>query len=396
MSTPPALLEGVVIVELSSFVAAPLAGLVLAQLGADVIRVDPLQGGPDAHRWPLTATGTSLYWAGLNKGKRSARLDLREESGRAAVRGLLALGGDKGGILITNAVGQEWLEVGALSADRADLIHVKVMGQRNGAPAVDYTVNAASGFPLVTGPVDLARPVNHVLPAWDVSCGLYAALGLLAALRRRDTTGQGASVEVALEDVAVSTAGHLGFLAEAQVNHSVRPRIGNHLYGGFAGDFTTSDTVSFMVVALTQRQWDSLLGVTGTADAVRALEEALAVDFTDEGARYQHREVLTALVRSWFARTAAVEVEAALGRTSVLWSRFRSFSDVVSAYVRGDATSDVLVDIDQPGVGRHLAPASPLVVDGRRTNVRPAPEPGSDTEAVLQRATAATRAEHER
>jgi 2-methylfumaryl-CoA isomerase len=390
------LLEGVVVVELSSFVAAPLAGLVLAQLGAEVIRVDSLHGGPDAHRWPLTATGTSLYWAGLNKGKSSARLDLREESGRAAVRRLLSLGGDKGGILITNAVGPDWLEVGALGADRPDLIHVRVMGQRNGAPAVDYTVNAASGFPLVTGPIDLAGPVNHVLPAWDVSCGLYAALGLVAALRRRDLTGQGASVEVALEDVAVSTAGHLGFLAEAQVNHSVRPRIGNHLYGGFAGDFTSSDAVRFMVVALTQRQWESLLRVTGTDEAVGALEEALEVDFTDEGARYQHREVLAALVRSWFARTEAVAVEAALRPTSVLWSHFRSFSDVVSAYSRGEATSDVLVDIDQPGVGRHLAPASPLVVDGRRTSVRPAPEPGHDTEAVLERAAAADCAEHER
>ena len=76
------LLSGVRVVEGSAFVAAPSGGMTLAQLGADVIRFDQIGGGLDYQRWPLTASGASLYWAGLNKGKRSIAVDLRSPRGR--------------------------------------------------------------------------------------------------------------------------------------------------------------------------------------------------------------------------------------------------------------------------------------------------------------------------
>ncbi|EUA75329.1 coA-transferase III family protein [Mycobacterium xenopi 4042] len=116
---------------------------------------------------------------------------------------------------------------------------------------MDYTVNAATGFPLVTGPANHAGPINHVLPAWDVCCGLYAALAVLAALRRRDHSGVGTQVSVALEDVALATAANLGWLTEPQVNGTQRPRLGNAIYGQYGQDFTSSDGVAFMVVTLT-------------------------------------------------------------------------------------------------------------------------------------------------
>ena len=100
--------------------------------------------------------------------------------------------------------------------------------------------------------------MNHVLPAWDVACGLYAAVGLLAAERKRQRTGAGSEITLALADVALAVAGHLGFLAEAQVSGTERPRIGNHLYGGFARDFKTSDGERIMVVALTRRHFTDL------------------------------------------------------------------------------------------------------------------------------------------
>src|SRR5882724_13307625 len=99
-------LAGLTVVEVSSFIAAPLGGMTLAQLGAEVIRVDPLGGGPDLGRWPLAASGTSLYWTALNKGKRSVTLNLREAEGLRLFGELLAASGPGGGIVLTNATGQ--------------------------------------------------------------------------------------------------------------------------------------------------------------------------------------------------------------------------------------------------------------------------------------------------
>ena len=82
-------LKGMRVVEGSAFVAVPLAGMTLAQMGADVIRFDRLQGGLDARRWPVTANGASLFWAGMNKGKRSLAVDLGHPEGQEIVTGLI-------------------------------------------------------------------------------------------------------------------------------------------------------------------------------------------------------------------------------------------------------------------------------------------------------------------
>jgi 2-methylfumaryl-CoA isomerase len=108
-------LDGLTVLEVSSFVAAPLGGMTLAQLGANVIRIDPLGGGPDLRRWPLAPSGVSLYWTGLNKGKRSVSLNFRTPEGRRLVGDLLAASGDGGGIVLTNAVGQGWLSYSELA-----------------------------------------------------------------------------------------------------------------------------------------------------------------------------------------------------------------------------------------------------------------------------------------
>ena len=97
-------LAGVRIIEISSFVAVPLAGMTLAQLGAEVIRVDPVGGAADYHRWPVTDGGDSIYWAGLNKGKRSVAIDVRSAEGQQLIQRLVA----ESGILITNVAGRQW------------------------------------------------------------------------------------------------------------------------------------------------------------------------------------------------------------------------------------------------------------------------------------------------
>ena len=374
-------LVGLRVIEVSSFVAAPLGGMTLAQLGAEVIRIDPLGGAPDTTRWPLAPNGGSLYWAGLNKGKRSVVLDLRSPEGQRAVVDLVAGSGADGGIVLTNA-GYPWLSYEALRAARTDLIHLRITGHHDGSPAVDYTVNAGVGFPLTTGAEDTTGPVDHVLPAWDVACGLYAAVGILAAERHRRRTGAGQAITLPLGDVALAVTGHLGFLAEGHFTNAGRPRIGNHLYGGFARDFQTGSGDFVMIVTLTPRHYADLARVTGRGEALGAVEQALGADFTKDSDRYAHREVIAALLAPWFAGHTTEEVTEALKGTSVLWDRYRTFAELAAA---PETLANPLVGlISQPGIGEILATGLPLAQPGAPQTPVPAPLLGADTDAVLR------------
>lgn len=362
---------------MASFVAVPLAGMTLAQLGCDVLRVDPVGGAADYRRWPVTSGGASIYWTGLNKGKQSLVADLRSAEGQRLVADLIA----DSGVLLTNMTGRQWHSYDTLVQRRPDLIHLEVLGRADGSTAVDYTVNAATGFPLITGPTGHGAPINQVLPAWDVACGLHAALAVTAALYRRQRTGVGCRISLALDDVALSTASALGFLTEAMVNGTERERIGNSVYGQYGQNFTSSDGVSFMVVTLTGRHFRDLTEVTGTRKAVAALADALDVDFTDEGQRYRHREVLTGLFTRWFADHTAAAIEASLAGTALLWDRYRSFAEVAdSQRVRGNP---LFTALHQPEVGDYLAAGLPAALDGTHPRAAAAPAPGAHTAAIL-------------
>ncbi|MGE4363724.1 MULTISPECIES: CoA transferase [Mycolicibacterium] len=370
-------LAGVRVVEISSFVAVPLAGMTLAQLGAEVLRVDPVGGAADYKRWPLTEAGDSIYWAGLNKGKRSLAVDMRSEAGQELVARLIA----DSGVFITNVAGRQWHSYDALRQIRPDLIHVEVSGRHDGGTGVDYTVNAAIGFPLVTGPPELTTPVNHVLPAWDVTCGIYAALSVVTALRHRDATGHGQQISIPLENVALATAGNLSLLTEAMINGTSRQRIGNAVYGTYGQNFTSSDGISYMVVALTGRHFRDLTALTGTTEAVAALADSLGADFSDEGERYRHREALSGLFAEWFTSHTGAEVAAALSATSVLWERYQTFGETAADPRVTD--NPLFTELDQPRVGRYLAAGLPLSINGAYPAAAPAPTLGDDTAAVL-------------
>jgi 2-methylfumaryl-CoA isomerase len=371
-------LAGVRIIEISSFVAVPLAGMTLAQLGAEVVRIDPVGGAADYHRWPVTADGESIYWAGLNKGKQSVAVDVRSPDGQELIQRLIA----DSGVLITNVAGRRWHSYDTLASLRPDLIHVEVSGRADGGTGVDYTVNAGLGFPLVTGPAELATPVNHVLPAWDVACGVYAALAVTAALRHRDATGRGERISIPLENVALATAGNLGFLTEVMVNGTPRERIGNSIFGQYGEQFTSGDGVAFMIVALTGRHFRDLTEVTGTTKVVAVLGDTLGADFAEEGDRYRHRDALTGLFTVWFTDHTADQVAAALSTTSILWERYRSFADVV-----GDdkvTANPLFTELDQPRIGRYLAPGLPMAIGGAYPPAVAAPALGDHTAAVLR------------
>ncbi|WP_306361793.1 CoA transferase [Nocardia sp. CC227C] len=375
-------LAGLRVVEFASFVAGPSAGMTLAQLGAQVIRVDPLGGGPDYRRWPVAQhNGESLYWNSLNRGKRSIAVDVRSERGRELVLALATAPGKDAGIVVDNAVGRPWFSYEALADRRADVIKVHIGGQAGGGPAVDYTVNTEVGVTDLTGPADSRTPVNHVLPAWDLVAGMTATTALLAAVHRRERSGEGAHLQIALADVALAGVANLGWLSEVR-ERGDRPRHGNYMYGSFGADFVTADEGRVMVVALTSRQWQALCTATGTAKVIASLEQTLGVDFADEAHRYIHRETIAAVMRPWFAGLPLDTVGTALTEAGVLWSRYRQMSDVVADFEAGIG-SRVLTEVDQPGIGPVISAHSPIREDSEYGPVRPAAALGADTDQVF-------------
>jgi len=376
------LLEDLRIVEISAFVAAPLGGMTMAQMGADVIRIDPIGGGIDFARWPVTHDGTSLYWAGLNKAKRSLALALDKPEGREIARAIITAPGPGAGIFLTNLPPSRGLDFATLQAARTDLIMLRLIGNRDGSAAVDYTVNAASGFPLVTGRG--GEPVNHVLPAWDVAAGLYLATGLLAAERHRTRTGQGQEVIAALSDVMLATVGNLGYVADVEINGTARPAIGNDLYGSFGRDFATADGRRVMIIALTRRQWRAIGGATGLGDRLAMIGPMLDVDLDTEAGRYEARDMIGAMLARWCASHSLDEVRRAFAGTGVLWGHFQDFFQLVRDDPRCSEANPLFAKIEQPGIGEYLMPGLPLDFSAEpRLLPRPAPLLGEHTDIVL-------------
>jgi 2-methylfumaryl-CoA isomerase len=379
------LLADLRIVEFSAFVAAPLGGMTMAQLGAEVIRIDPLRGGIDHNRWPVTASGASLYWAGLNKAKSSVALALDKPEGRELAKAIATAPGPGGGIVLTNLPPLPGLDYTSLKAARDDVIMLRLIGNRDGSAAVDYTVNAASGFPLVTGPQQDggSTPVNNVLPAWDVATGLYLSTALLAAERHRTRTGQGQEVVAALADVMLAMMGHLGYVGDVQVNGTSRPALGNDLYGSFGRDFACADG-RVMIIALTPRQWRALGRATGLADALAAIGPRLGVDLDTEAGRFEARDAIAAVVAPWCAGKTLAEIEAVFAGSGVLWGPFQDFATLVNCDPRCSTANPLFAEIEQPGIGRYLMPGLPLDFSASpRQPTRPAPRLGADTDRVL-------------
>jgi 2-methylfumaryl-CoA isomerase len=372
-------LDGLTIAEGSAYVAAPLGGMTLAQLGADVIRFDDIGGGLDHTRWPLAESGQSLFWAGLNKGKRSLRVNLRSDEGRELVSEVISAAG----AFLTNFPARGWLSYETLRARREDLIMVHLKGNRDGSSEVDYTVNPATGFPWATGPRNLTEPLNSVLPAWDIAMGELAAIGLLAADRHRTRTGEGQLVETALSDVAFAVTGHLGRVAQAQLEATDSPRRdGNYLYGAFGHDFVTRDERHVMVVALTERQWQSLLDVTGTHEQMTKINEATGVDLDTESGRFEDRDLIAAILRPWFESRELSEIRTAFDGTGVSWGIYQTFRQLVEDDPR--LATDMWEDVEHPGVGTYRMPGTPLDFSAiPRQPVRRAPLLGEHTEEVL-------------
>jgi 2-methylfumaryl-CoA isomerase len=347
------LLSDLSIIEVSRFVASPTAGLYCAQMGAEVIRVDHKAGGLDYDRYMLTKEGRSLSWENLNRAKKSVALDLRGGEGRELCVELAARTGN----CITNLPEKSFLSHDAMKAAQPqgapDMTSVRIMGWHDGRQAMDFTVNAASGYPLMCGPEDwnteTAPPVNQVLPAWDFITGAYCAFALLAALRHRDATGEGSEVRVPLGDVAIGTVANSGMMAEMLYRGSDRERLGNAIWGAFGRDFRSKDGVRFMVAALTPKQWDGLVEAFGVALPIGKLEAELGVKFADgDRPRFEHRHALFDIFQNVAGSHEYSSLEIRMAAQGCTFERYRTAHE---------AANDPVLVADNPLFGP--SPANP-------------------------------------
>ena len=378
------ILKGMRVVEGSAFVAVPLAGMTLAQMGAEVIRFDRIGGGLDAGRWPLAPSGQSLFWAGINKGKKSVAVDMRSEEGRELITRIITAPGDDAGLFLTNLRVRGWMDHDTLKHYRDDLISVTLTGDRHGRPQVDYTVNPALGIPGITGPEGGDTPVANALPAWDLIAGNMCVSALLAAERQRLRGQGGQEIELALKDVAAAVMGHLGMIGDVALNPTDRRKAGNALYGAYGQDFVCADGRRVMVIGLTDRQWRGLVKATSTEKAMDALAARQGIDLMDEGNRWRVRAEITDILAPWFATRRVVDFASDFDKAGLTWSEFRTTREALAEDSDLGLENPMFKALSQPGLGTFPVPSHPATFsDHARADPVPAPVLGAHTEEVL-------------
>ena len=232
----PGPLHGLRVLELARILAGPWAGQILADLGADVIKVERKGTGDDTRSWgpPFVAAADgghlgAAYFHGANRGKRSIEVDFESEHGRRIVKKLAA----RSDVLIENfkvgGLAKFGLDYASLAPDNPRLIYCSVTGFGQNGPyasraGYDLMAQGMGGYMDLTGSPD-GEPMRIGVPASDLFTGVYSAVGILAALARREKTGRGGLVDTALVDSTVGTLANqaLNYLVSGDVPH----RIGN-------------------------------------------------------------------------------------------------------------------------------------------------------------------------
>ena len=265
------------------------------------------------------------------------------------------------------------------------MVTVRIMGWPDGAVALDYTANAAVGYPGLTGPLDDAAPVNHVMPAWDLLAGAYAAFAMLAAVQRRAVTGLGGEVRLPLTDVAMGTVANMGRVAEVLYSGHERERIGNAVFGTIGRDFLTRDGVRLMLVAINERQWQGLVTALDIGGAIAAIEGATGVAFAgDDGMRFTHRASIFAVIERAIAALDHADVAARLDAHSVVHGHYQSMVDAVhDPRLFGDNPIFSPLATNPSGFAYPAAGSFATIPQADRLSPAPAPRNGEHSEAVL-------------
>jgi CoA:oxalate CoA-transferase len=288
------LLDGLKVIDLTRFLAGPFGSMVLADMGADVLKVEQLTGDSTRDNPPYYFQGDSAYFIAINRNKRSISLDIRSVEGKEILRKLIA---DADIVLDNLRVPQRealGLSFGDLKKINPRIVSVSVTGFGSDGPyedrpAYDIIVEALGGIMALTGPIG-GPSVRAGVPIGDIVAGLYLAIGSLAGITSRNATGIGMHVDVGMLDAQVSLLSYLAqyYLTGGLIpTHQGREHVSIPTYNTFA----TKDDSEIVIAAMTDEMWVSLCSVLGRDDLPKE------ADFETKANRLRNREGLLAVLR---------------------------------------------------------------------------------------------------
>jgi crotonobetainyl-CoA:carnitine CoA-transferase CaiB-like acyl-CoA transferase len=353
--------------DLSRVLAGPYATMMLADLGADVLKVEHPERGDDTRHWgPPFAGGESAYFLSVNRNKRSVGVDLKDPGGLEKVKKLAA----SADVLIENmrrgALEKLGLDYEGLKAENPGLVYCSITGFGPGEdedrPGYDFLIQARGGIMGITGFPD-GEPTKVGVAIADMVCGLQAAMAVLAALYHRSVTGEGARIEVPLFESQLSWLANRA--QEYLVSGEETGRMGNaHPSIVPYQTFDASDKKIALAVG-NDTQFENLCKAVGRED--------LAEDerFASNPDRVANREELVTFLQEEFAKKTADEWVEEIRKAGVPIGPVNSLADVFSdGHV---LSSGILQNVEHPAAGMLKMLASPVLVDGERLPIRRPP-----------------------
>ena len=365
-------LAGIRAIELSHMVMGPTCGLVLADLGAEVIKVEPEGRGDPTRRLRSTGAG---FFAAFGRNKKSVTLDLDSPEGRGAILGLVATAD----VFLENfrpgALEAKGLGYAALSKVNPRLVYCSLKGFLPGPyekrTALDEVVQMMSGLAYMTGPV--GRPLRAGAPVNDMMGGMFGAIAILAALRARDRTGRGEHVQSGLfENAAWLVSTHM--MQHAVTGKAPEPMSAGRRAWGVYDVFESADGVQLFVGVVTERQWEIF---------TRALGEPELLDpaYATNNERSAARETLIPLVARLLRKHPIARLEAICEEGGLPFARIQSPSDL---FDDPHLAAGGMIALDLPEGVRTRIPALPIAFGGERLPLRlPLPQPGEHNDEVL-------------
>lgn len=373
-------LDGIRVLDLTRILAGPLCTMMLGDMGADVIKVEPPGAGDDTRSWgPPFAEGESAYYLGVNRNKRSMMLNMAVKPGQEVLAGLIR----KADVLVENfkvgtlekwGFGNDWLEKNAPRVVRCSITGYGSTGPKAGLPGYDFILQAESGLMGITGEPD-GTPMKYGVAIVDICTGMLACNSILAALNARHSTGRGQHVEVSLFDSG------LAMLANVAANHLVSGRDAGRFGNGhpnivpYTAYPTRDDMIAVAVGNDTQfGKFAAVLGQPKWATDPR---------FTKNSDRIAHRDVLDAQIKEELTREGAEGWIEKLMAAGIPCGRINSVAQALAA--PHAIARDMVTSVEHPVAGNVKMLGIPFRFSDTPPSIRrPPPTLGQHTEAVLR------------
>jgi len=379
-TTSGAALDGLRVLDLSRYISGPFCGQILGDLGADVVKVERVDGGEEGRRVGEMVDGETLFFLGANRNKRSLTVDFRDPDGQVLLRKLA----DKADILIENfrpgTLEKMGLAYDVLRESNPGLIVVRITGfgqegPMASHPCFDGAAQAHSGLMTLTGPPDGAPTMAGVFVA-DYATALYASIAALAALETRRRTGKGQVVEATLMDSAMSML--TTAVGEASILGIDQTRLGNRdRYLAPSHCFKSRDDRWIYVVAGNDQHFDRFCEVMGMPDLVRDAR------FSNPIVRNRNVADLEEIIDAWGSSRDGDEILHLLHEAAVPCEPVATISEVIAnPQVRH---RNQIVDIPHPRDGRVPVPAPAIKMSATPPAVhRGPPSLGAHTAEILR------------